>query len=224
MDGSVNEDDTQQQINEAMRVKLSPFLEKLPEPVVLYVWGDETATLWEAEAYKLGRALAHEFPQVKLELRPRPPLSTHHPLLGVFQLDGQDLIDHNIRIIGSPVGYQIMTVVAAIQAIAFRGSQLEGKARINAHRIPAAVTIQMFTTADDEQGPAMSAILCNMAVINPKVQVEIIMADIFPDMAVRFDPAGYPYTVINRRVHIRGPLDEDRVMEHVAAALRSGKS
>ena len=84
------EDNTQQQINEAMRVKLSPFLEKLPEPVVLYVWGDEAGTQWEAEAYKLGRALAHEFPQVKLELRPRPPFSSLSPILGVFQLNGDD--------------------------------------------------------------------------------------------------------------------------------------
>lgn len=206
-----------------MRVKLAPFLEKLPEPVVLYVWGDETATLWEAETYKLGRALAHEFPQVTLELRPRAPFSHHHPVLGAFQLDGGELKDHGIRIIGSPVGYQIMTVVAAIQAIAFRGSQLEGKARINAHRIPQEVHIQMYTTADDELGPAMSATLCNMAVISPYVQVEIIMADIFPDISMRFDPTGYPYTVINRKVHIRGLLDEDRVMEQIAAALKGSQ-
>ena len=213
-------DQQQAQINEAMRLKLGPFLAKLPEPVVLYVWGDENATLWEEEAYKLGRALAYEFPQVKLELRPRAPFSTHHPILGVFQPEADELKDHGIRIIGSPVGYQIMTVVAALQAIAFRGSQLEGKARINTHRIPSEVTIQMFTTADDENGPAMSAILCNMAVISPHVQVEIVMADIFPDIAMRFDPTGFPHTVINRRVHIRGPLDEDRVVEQVAAALR----
>lgn len=218
-----NEDNIQQQINEAMRLKLAPFLEKLPEPVVLYVWGDETATLWEAEAYKLGRALAHEFPQVKLELRPRTPFSRHHPVLGVFQPDGDELKDHGIRIIGSPVGYQVMTVVAALQAVAFRGSQLEGKARINAYRIPQEVHLQMYTTADDEYGPAMSATLCNLAVISPHVQVEITMADIFPDISMRFDATGYPYTVINRRVHIRGLLDEDRVMEQVAAALKSSK-
>ncbi|MCL4870912.1 MAG: hypothetical protein KJ063_18290 [Anaerolineae bacterium] len=213
--------DTQQtQINEAMRLKLGSFLERLPEPVVLYIWGDETATLWEAEAYKLGRALAHEFPQIQLELRPRAPFSTYHPVIGVFQPETDSLQDHGIRIIGSPVGYQIMTLVAAIQAIAFRGSQLEGKARINAYRIPSEVTIQMFTAAEDEYGPAMSSILCNLAVISPHVQLEIIMADIFPDLAVRFDPAGFPHTVINKRVHIRGPLDEDRVMEQVAAALR----
>lgn len=218
-----NEDTIQQQINEAMRVKLAPFLEKLPEPVVLYVWGDETASLWEAEAYKLGRALAHVFPKIQLELRPRAPFSHHHPVLGVFQPDAAELTDYGIRIIGSPVGYQIMTVVAAIQAIAFRGSQLEGKARINTYRIPQEVHIQMYTTADDEHGPAMSATLCNMAVISPHVQVEIIMADIFPDISMRFDPTGYPYTVINRRVHIRGLLDEDRVMEQIAAALKASK-
>lgn len=216
-------DQQQAQINEAMRLKLGSFLERLPEPVRLYVWGDAAETLWEAEGVKLGRALAHEFPQIQLELRPRAPFSAYHPVMGVFQPDEAGLIDHGIRIIGSPVGYQIMTLVAAIQAIAFRGSQLEGKARINAYRIPSEVTIQMFTTAEDEYGPAMSSILCNLAVISPHVQLEIIMADIFPDLAVRFDPAGFPHTVINKRVHIRGPLDEDRVMEQVAAALQTTK-
>ena len=109
---------------------LDGFIRELPEPVKLVVWGETEASLGEREALRLGEKLAERYAVVTFEQRSRRDNYDYYPVMGIMRLDGEEEIDNGVRLIGLPAGYQINSLVGAIQAVSFRGSQLEGRTRI----------------------------------------------------------------------------------------------
>ncbi|MCI0399355.1 MAG: hypothetical protein L0322_31075, partial [Chloroflexi bacterium] len=65
---------------------LPAFFERLPEPVRLHIWGDETATPAEAQAARLVQTLAMHFPAIQFQLFPRRANYSFYPVIGVMGL------------------------------------------------------------------------------------------------------------------------------------------
>ena len=201
--------------------QLIPFLEQLPEAVKLVVWGDPDGGRFEQEALQLGRALAERFDILHFEQRPRQPTYPYYPIFGVMGV-GAEEIDYRVRLIGLPAGYQINSLVGAIQAVSFRASNLEPRTRIQLSRLPAAaqIDLELFTAAEDESGPLVASLAAGLAVASPKVRTFIVMVDVFPQALVRYSIRQLPHTVINGRVHIAGVVDEPTMLQHIARSLQ----
>jgi alkyl hydroperoxide reductase subunit AhpF len=190
---------TPHQFDEETWAQLPSFFERLPEPIRLHIWGDGQASPAEGEAIRLARLLDEQFDKIDHRVLPRRIKYDYYPVIGVFRMEEDVAVDHGVRIIGLPAGYQLKSLIAAIQCLAFRGTTSEATTRIQLSRLSSDVEIEILTSADDSGGPVMAQTAFNMAVFSPSVRAFLIMADSFPDSLIRNSVKGLPHTVINGR-------------------------
>jgi alkyl hydroperoxide reductase subunit AhpF len=204
--------------------KLAPFLGHLPSMVRLSLWADQRATWSEAEAVRLVEMISSRFTAVEAEILPRVANYAFYPVIGVKAIEEGDPVDPGVRLIGLPAGYQLTSLVAAMQCVAFRGMTSQARTRIVLQQLQQDVRLELVTTADDESGPIVAQIIFNLAVLSPRIRSFLIMGDAFSEAIVGNSVQKVPHLVVNGRVHAEGVLDESQVLEHVAMALRQGKA
>jgi alkyl hydroperoxide reductase subunit AhpF len=214
-------DDTPYQFDAETWAQLPSFFDNLPEPIRMHVWADGQASPAEGEAIRLARLLDEKFDSIDHRVLPRRVNYSHYPVIGIFRLEEDVAVDHGLRIIGLPAGYQLTSLIAAIQCLAFHGATSEATTRINLRRLSTPVDIEIVTAAADQGGPLLAQAAFNMAVFSPLVRTFLIMADSFPDALIKYSVNELPHTIINRRVHVEGVLDEKSLLQHVAAAVRN---
>jgi alkyl hydroperoxide reductase subunit AhpF len=204
--------------------ELPEFLEKLPQPVCLHIWGDETASPAEREALALAKILAERFPD-KLSFRslPRRANYPYYPVIGIMAGSAEESTDLGLRIIGLPIGFQMTSLIAAIQTVSFRGQTLEPLTRVRLHRLNAVaredVQIEVLSSAEDEAGAVVAGAAFGLAAAAEKVRTFLIITDFFPEAAQRYSATYLPHTVINKRVHYEGTLNEEELIYQVKLAL-----
>lgn len=200
--------------------QLPGFFDNLPQPVHLHLWGIEDASDGERETAVLCRALAGHFDKINLKQFSRRKNYNFWPVLGVMgNKDGRP-IDYGVRIVGWPKGYQLTSLITAIQVVSFQAQTLEPLTRIQLQKLPADVTIEVLSAADNEGGALVAKIAFGLAVANEKIKSYLIMADEFPEAAVRYSAYSLPHTVVNGRTHIEGVIDEPMLMKQIAQAIK----
>jgi alkyl hydroperoxide reductase subunit AhpF len=201
--------------------QLPALLANLPRPVALHLWADEAGSAAEREAIRLARTLAAEFGSVRWQQLPHRANYHYYPVLGVMGLDGDAAVDFGVRLIGLPAGHQFNSLIAAVQAVAFRGQTSEALTRIQLHRLAADVTLEILTTTEDEAGTYVAHSAFNMAVSSPRVRTYLVMADQFPEAFVRHNPGQLPHVIINGRIHLEGVVSEEVLLQHIGRAIRT---
>jgi len=202
--------------------QLPDFLGNLPQPVCLHVWGDEAGTTAEREAARLARLLAERFPLLSYRLFPRRENYRYYPVIGAMAGTAEESHDYGVRIIGLPIGYQMTSLIAAIQAVAFRGQTLEPITRVKLSRLPAEqeIAIEVLTSAEDELGGLAAKVVFGAAAAAAGVRAFLIVTDFFPEAAQRYSALTLPHVVINRHVHFSGAPDEADLLRHIGLALK----
>jgi hypothetical protein len=208
--------------------QLPDFLDNLPEPVCLHVWGDETAGAAEREALRLAALLAERFPdRLSYRMLPRRVNYPYYPVIGIMAGTAEASTDFGLRMIGLPIGFQMTSLIAAIQAVSFRGQTLEPLTRLKLHRLTVAteenIAIEVLTSAKDELGAVVAKAAFGAAAASERVRTFLIVTDFFPEAAQHYSAALLPHVVINKRVHFDGVLDEDRLLRQIGLAVRKGK-
>ncbi len=207
---------------------LPSLLAELPTPVVLTLWGDEDGGRFEQEGIRVCRALAESFEAIVFRLLPRRVNYDYYPVIGVMAGTLEEHTDPGVRIIGLPSGYQMTTLIAAIQTVSFQAQSLEPGTRIRLRSLdswedPPDVTIEVLTSAEDEQGTLNAKHAFGLAVASPHVRSFAIMTDCFPEAALVYSAKYLPHTVINGRVHYEGPLGETELLQQVGLAVGKGR-
>ena len=198
---------------------LPNYFAELPNPVQIHLWGDPDSGQGEQEALRLVQTLAGRFKQIDAAIFPRRANYPYYPVIGIFGLDGEEAIDHGVRLIGLPSGYQMTSLIAAIQAVSFRGSSVEAKTRFLLQALDQDVRLELLTAANDEGGAVMAKTAFGLAVASPTIRSFLIMADVFPTISVRYSATYLPHLVINGRSHIDGVIEEEELLKKIAAAL-----
>jgi alkyl hydroperoxide reductase subunit AhpF len=199
---------------------LPNYFAELPNPVQIHLWGDPDSGQGEQEALRLVQALAGRFKQIDAALFPRRDNYPYYPVIGIFGFDGKEAIDYGVRLIGLPSGYQMTSLITAIQAVSFQGSSVEAKTRFLLQALEQDVRLELLTAANDEGGAVLAKTAFGLAVASPYIRTFLIMADIFPTISVRYSATYLPHLVINGRSHIDGVIEEDKLLQKIAAALR----
>lgn len=202
--------------------QLPDFLGNLPEPVCFHIWADATGEPAEREAVALAHTLAGRFNGLSYQLFPRRENYRYYPVIGVMGGTSEAATDYGVRIIGLPIGFQMTSLIAAVQAVAFRGQTLEPSTRIKLSRLPAdrEIAIEVLTSAADELGGLAAKTVFGAAVASERVRAFLIVTDFFPEAAQRYSATTLPHLIINRRVHFSGAPDEADLLRHIALALK----
>lgn len=198
---------------------LPGFFEKLPEPVLLHCWGDPEASVNEKQAKILMDVLSNRFDLLESAVFPRRINYPYYPVIGVFGIRDGEAIDFGVRIIGLPKGVQMTSLIAAIQAVSFRGSTVEGKTRIRLRSLDQEIHLELLTSAEDEGGTLMAKTIFGLAVASPKIKSFLIMADNFPQASMRYSAPYLPHLVVNSRVHVEGVIEEEVLLRKIGEAL-----
>jgi hypothetical protein len=214
---------------------LPGYFDKLPQTVHLHMWGSERETEDERETAVLCRTLAEHFDKIQFRLFPRRVNYDYYPVIGVMgeedddggrkREDGSDdvspsTIDYGVRIVGWPVGYQLTSLITAIQVVSFQGQTLEPKTRIQLRGLKQEVSLQILTAADNEMGALVAKSAFGFCLAHKQVRAYLIMADRFPEAMFKFSVNRLPHLVINGRYHVDGPLSEEDLLKHIARAVR----
>jgi alkyl hydroperoxide reductase subunit AhpF len=200
--------------------QLPTFFEQLPEPVQIHVWGDPENYPIEREAVRLVEMLSERFEQIQYKLFPRRENYPYYPVIGVMGLAEDEPVDYGVRLIGLPAGYQMTSLVAAIQCVSFRGMTSEALTRIKLHELTADITLEMITSSEDEAGALVAQQIFNMAVASPRIRSYLVIGDAFPAAFARYSINGLPHLIINGRTHIQGVIDEETILNHISRTVR----
>jgi glutaredoxin-like protein len=128
--------------------------------------------------------------------------------------------DSKIRFLGTPAGYEFMSLIQAVLLVGGRPSILslseESRKLIAAVQEP--TKVHVFTTPTCPHCPRAVAVAHEMAFANSNITAFAVEATEFPDLARKYSVNGVPKTVVNDAVEILGALPPDAF---VAQALGS---
>ncbi|HET9833214.1 MAG TPA: thioredoxin family protein [Vicinamibacterales bacterium] len=135
----------------------------------------------------------------------------------VGQTDAGEERDSKIRFLGTPAGYEFMSLVQAVLLVGGRPSMLSEDSLKRVAAVTTPTTMHVFTTPTCPHCPRAVAVAHEMAFANPNITAFAVEATEFPDLARKYSVTGVPKTVVNDSVEILGALPPDAFVEQALA-------
>jgi glutaredoxin-like protein len=128
--------------------------------------------------------------------------------------------DYGIRFYGLPYGYEFQTLMQGLIAVSRGKTDLseETKAKLRAVNVP--VHIQVFVTLGCPHCPPAAAMAHKFAMENDLIRADVIDANEFPQLALKYGVMGTPKMVVNEKIEFVGAVPEPMFLEHVLLATR----
>jgi glutaredoxin-like protein len=137
----------------------------------------------------------------------------------VGQDEGGEERDSHIRFLGTPSGYEFMSLVQAVLLVGGRESTLSDASRKQIAAVDRPVTMHVFTTPTCPHCPRAVAVAHEMAFANPYITAYAVEATEFPDLARRYQVTGVPKTVVDEQTEILGALPPDAFVSQALAQI-----
>jgi glutaredoxin-like protein len=131
----------------------------------------------------------------------------------VGQTDTGEERDSKIRFLGTPAGYEFMSLVQAVLLVGGRPSMLSEDSLKRVAAVTTPTTVHVFTTPTCPHCPRAVTVAHEMAFANPNITAFAVEATEFPDLARKYSVTGVPKTVVNDSVEILGALPPDAFVE-----------
>jgi glutaredoxin-like protein len=153
-----------------------------------------------------------------------PDKATQHEIdrVPAIAIVGQDEAggarDSKIRFLGTPAGYEFMSLIQAVLLVGGRPSMLSEESLKRVAAVTAPTKVHVFTTPTCPHCPRAVAVAHEMAFANPNITAFAVEATEFPDLARKYSVNGVPKTVVNDTVEILGALPADAFVEQALAA------
>ena len=131
--------------------------------------------------------------------------------------------DSHIRFLGTPWGYEFLSLVRAIVLVGGGPSTLSADSRERLARIDAPMSMHVFSTPTCPQCPRAVTMAHEIAFANGHVTAYGVEATEFPDLVRQYHVTGVPKTVINDHVEILGAVPEDHFVDQTLAGFEAGR-
>jgi len=129
--------------------------------------------------------------------------------------------DYGVRYYGIPSGYEFTSLLHAIQAVAAGQAELSEEGLQTLAALTEPVHMQVFVTPTCPYCPQSVILAHQMAIASPMVRADMVEAQEFPHLSMKYQVMGVPRTVINETAHIEGAAPEPMVMDKLREALRN---
>ena len=123
--------------------------------------------------------------------------------------------DYGIRFYGLPYGYEFQTLMSALSVVSKGKTELSEETKAKLRVITNPVHIQVLVTLTCPHCPAAASMAHMFAVENELIKADVIDANEFPQLAIKYGVMGVPKVVVNDKVEFVGALPEKMFLEHV---------
>jgi len=147
----------------------------------------------------------------------------HVPGLALIaQDDGGNERDSHIRFLGTPSGYEFVSLIRALLLVGGGPSVLSDDSRRKLEAIDRPMSMHVFSTPTCPHCPKAVVLAHEIAWANPLVTAYAVEATEYPDLARRYRVTGVPKTVVNDAVEILGAVPEDTFIDETLAGFAAG--
>jgi len=149
----------------------------------------------------------------------------HKPEAAAFSIDKLPATvieakkDYGIRFFGIPAGYLVSSLIEDIVQVSKGVSELSEDSKEKLTQINSALNLQVFVSATSPYCPALVNIAHRMAIENDQISAHMIDIKEFPHLAMRYHVSDVPFTVVNNKISVEGPLDEKDYVDRVVQAF-----
>ena len=125
--------------------------------------------------------------------------------------------DSKIRFLGTPAGYEFMSLIQAVLLVGGRPSMLSEESLKLIAGVDVPTKVHVFTTPTCPHCPRAVTVAHEMAFANPNITAFAVEATEFPDLARKYSVTGVPKTVVNDTIEILGALPPDTFVSQALA-------
>jgi glutaredoxin-like protein len=127
--------------------------------------------------------------------------------------------DYGIRFYGIMAGYEFTSLVHAIRLVGGAGAQLSKETVEQLGALEGPVHLQVFVTPTCPYCPQAVVLGYEMAYASAQVRADGIESSEFPHLAVKYQIAGVPRTVINEDTYLEGAVPPPLLVEKIQEAV-----
>ncbi len=200
---------------------IAEFNEKLENPVKLIVFSQQIECRFCAETRRLAQELAALNSRISVEIYDFVLHGDKVMEFGIERIPALVVVgqkDYHIRFYGFPYGFEFQTLIESIVNVSRGKTDLSDQIKQRLTEIKAPAHVKVFVTLTCPHCSAAAIPAEKFAIENDMINVDIIDAGEFPDLAMKYTIVGVPKTVINEKVDFIGALPEDLLLEHVLMA------
>ncbi len=141
------------------------------------------------------------------------------PAILMLDKDGNDM---RIRFYGIPSGYEFSTLIEDIIAVSKSGEvELSEKTLEELEKLDKPLKLQVFVTPSCPYCPRAVAMAQKLAMKSPYVKGEMVEANEFPELSMRYNVSSVPHIIINEGAgEFVGALPEDAFVEQIMSVAK----
>lgn len=128
--------------------------------------------------------------------------------------------DYGIRYYGLPYGYEFQTLMQGLIAVSRGETDLSGETKAKLRAVKTPVHIQVFVTLGCPHCPPAAVMAHKFAMENDLIRADVIDANEFPQLALKYGVMGTPKMVVNDKIEFVGAVPESVFLDHVLLAAR----
>jgi glutaredoxin-like protein len=128
--------------------------------------------------------------------------------------------DYGIRFYGFPYGYEFQTLMEALASVSRGQTDLSEQTKQKLREIKIPIDIKVFTTLTCPHCPTAASMAHKFAIENSLIKAEVIDANEFSDLAIKYGVMGIPKIVVNEKIEFVGALPEEMFLEQVLKATQ----
>lgn len=209
-------------LNDEIKEQVKQELADLVGPARLVMFTQDFECQYCAETRQMVEEIAELSNQIEAEIYDFVTDEEKAEDLGVDKIPAVAVIgadDYGVRLYGIPSGYEFTSLLHAIQTVAAGKPELSEETVEALAELTEPVHMQVFVTPTCPYCPQSVVLAHQMAVASPMVRADMVEAQEFPQLAVKYSVMGVPRTVINETTHIEGAASESMVLEKLQEAL-----
>lgn len=192
--------------------------ERLEKPVKILMFTQELECKFCGETRQLIGELAALNDKIKIEILDFIAHTDEAKKYSVDKVPALVILgekDYGIRFYGLPYGYEFQTLIEAL-ATASRGrTDLAEQTKQKLQEVKTPVHIQVFVTLTCPYCAVIASMAHKFALENSMIRADVIDANEFPQLAVKYGIMGVPKTIINDKKEFVGLVPENIFLEHV---------
>jgi glutaredoxin-like protein len=127
--------------------------------------------------------------------------------------------DYGIRFFGIPSGYEFMSLLEGLKLVSTGDAALSEETLRYLNALEGDLHLQVFVTPTCPYCPSAVILAHRLAFASAKVQADMVEANEFPHLSMRYNVMGVPRTVINEETFIEGAAPEQMILGKLQEAL-----